>query len=164
MKILVIDDNELNRKSAEVTIGTEHELRLAASYDEAMGALRASQESPYDVVMVDLNMPMSRHGGIMAERLYDPRALVPYGMVLALLAAGVGAKRVALVTMSNHHEDAMGAAVERLFHHRFVVNGVPVTFRHAREVYQSKEDCFAGLPHDKTFKDWRPALADNLDD
>jgi len=163
MRILVIDDNELNRRSAEITLGAEHELCLAASYDEARDALYASKESPYDVVLVDLNMPMSRHGDLIARRVYDPSVLVPYGVVLALLATRTGAKKVALVTMSNHHEDAMGAAIERLFYHQFIVDGSQVTFRRAKQVYESKEACFAGLPQDETFKDWRPALMDDLD-
>lgn len=93
---------------------------------------------PFEAVLVDMMMPMS------FEKL-GPSAVctrgeqVPYGFVLALKAAERGAKFVAMVTDTNHHNSPMSAALDYLgdayyrdgFKPNFEINGARVMFVHA---------------------------------
>ncbi|MFH0874054.1 MAG: hypothetical protein V1846_04440 [Candidatus Komeilibacteria bacterium] len=104
---------------------------------------------PFDVVLTDMMMPMSRQ--TLASEAYHPAEQVPYGFIIALKAAKVGAKFVAMVTDTNHHKGAMSAAIDHLgtsyyregFKPNFGVNGAKVMFVHTpfyREVLGQK-DC-----------------------
>jgi CheY-like chemotaxis protein len=195
MKILVIDDKELHRNSAEKTL-TSHEVTIVSSFDEAMDLMAkkidiqnvqqllaeggfaekpeptdkerwsaywkavndAEKKSiipfPFEVVLTDMMMPMSR--STLAPGIFNPREQVPYGFVIALKAAGCGAKFVAMVTDVNHHKGAMSAAIDHLgsaYYHEgriktFTVNDAKVAFIHAP------------FCKDRESKDWGQVLAD----
>lgn len=177
MKILVVEDKEMHRRSAEETLAG-HEVTIVESFDEAIKLMdrridkenvqrlliemgfptrpdskdkdrwdaywRANDEAeaksvvsfPFEVVLTDMMMPMSRE--TLAPGIFSPGEQVPYGFVIALRAALRGAKFVAMVTDTNHHEGAMSAAMDHLGHAyyhngfkpNFVVNGAKVMFVH----------------------------------
>jgi len=92
---------------------------------------------PFEVVLTDMMMPMC-HTNLMCE-LFNPKEEVPYGFVLALKAAERGAKFVAMVTDTNHHNGAMSAALDNLSRPyyedgckpNFTINNARVAFLHA---------------------------------
>jgi len=103
---------------------------------------------PYDVVLTDMNMPMSRK--TLTPSAFQSGEQVPYGFILALRACMMGAKYVAMVTDTNHHKGAMSAALDHLssayydesFKPNFEINGAKVMFIHTpfyREVVGKKE-------------------------
>lgn len=190
MRILVIEDKESHRESAEATL-SGHELTIVKSFDDAMELMarkfdeeniqrllaeagfptkpdsedterwyaywNAHDEAqaksvipfPFEVVLTDMMMPMSRK--TIAPGVFNSGEQVPYGFIIALKATLCGAKFVAMVTDTNHHEGAMSAALDHLgeayyrdgFKPNFVVNGARIMFVHTpfyREVL-GKETC-----------------------
>ena len=135
MKVLVIEDSDKHRQAARDTL-EEHELTVLCTFDEAMEVLK---DGPVhcDVVLTDLMMPMSPT--MLRPELYDPAVQVPYGFVIALKAALAGARHVAVVTDTNHHEGAISAALDYLghayysegFEPNFNINGAVCMFVHA---------------------------------
>jgi CheY-like chemotaxis protein len=133
MKILVIDDKKVNRVSAQQTIAG-HDLTIVGNYDEAVRQLD-SQE--WDVVLTDLLMPAGRdaQGGVGLQYVGQE---MPVGFALALLAALRGAKYVAVVTATNHHNHPASAMLDRLgssywrdgMRPNFVINGARAMFVH----------------------------------
>ena len=110
MRILVIEDKQIHQDSARETL-TDHDLMIAQSYDDAVDELNRPSFN-YEAVLTDMNMPMSK--GTLSREAYKPDEQVPYGFVLALLAAHRGAKYVAMVTDTNHHKGAMSNALDKL--------------------------------------------------
>jgi CheY-like chemotaxis protein len=99
----------------------------------------------FDAVLTDMNMPMSRQ--TLAPGVYQYDAEVPYGFILALRASQIGAKYVAMVTDTNHHQGAMSAAIDHLgeAYYRgteepFEINGAKVLFLHAPFVEDAIKD------------------------
>lgn len=153
MRILVIEDKELHRKSAEETL-SGHEVTIVKSFDEATALMekkidegnvqrllteagfptkpgyedserwsayceaysQATAKSvvpfPFEVVLTDMMMPMSKQ--TLAPEVFNPSEQVPYGFILALKATLFGAKFVAMVTDTNHHQSAMSASIDHL--------------------------------------------------
>lgn len=194
MKILVIDDKQIHRDSAEKTL-EGHEVTIVSSFDEAMDLMAkkidienvqrllaeegfAEKPEPtdkerwnaywkavdsaekksiipfkFEVVLTDMMMPMSR--STLARDAFKRDEQVPYGFVIALKAAGCGAKFVAMVTDVNHHRGAMSAAIDHLgsayyqtgWINTFTVNDAKVAFVHAP--FCNNES-----------KDWGQVLAD----
>jgi len=64
----------------------------------------------YDTVLTDMNLPMDKES--LAPEVFNSTEQVPYGFVLALLAAAHGAKYIAMLTDTNHHQGAMSAAID----------------------------------------------------
>ncbi|QQS15762.1 MAG: hypothetical protein IPK84_00120 [Candidatus Moraniibacteriota bacterium] len=90
---------------------------------------------PFEVVLTDMMMPMSRK--TLAPGVFNSGEQVPYGFIIALKATLCGAKFVAMVTETNHHQGAMSAAIDHIgdayyhgFKPNFVVNGARVMFVH----------------------------------
>lgn len=134
MKVLVIEDKLMHQQSAMETL-VGHDLTIASSYDEAI-KIMSGDEFPYEVVLTDMMMPMSRQ--TLAPDAFNSREQVPYGFVLALMASQRGARFVAMVTDTNHHQGAMSAALDHLgsayyhegFNPNFVINGAHAMFIH----------------------------------
>lgn len=89
----------------------------------------------FEVVLTDMNMPMSHQ--TLAPGVFK-REEVPYGFVLALRAAQIGVKYIAMVTDTNHHKGAMSAALDHLGSAYYSskekpieMNGAKVLFLHA---------------------------------
>ncbi len=143
MKILVIEDKEMHRKSAKLTLAG-HEVTIVDSYDKAMELLQPQME--FEVVLTDMMLPMSESG--LAYGIFKPSEEVPYGYVIALRAALHGAKFVAMVTDINHHQGAMSSAIDELgnstyeetFTPNFVINGAKVMFVHTPFVQKLTKD------------------------
>jgi CheY-like chemotaxis protein len=214
MKILVVEDKEKHRKSAEETLAG-HEVTIVGSFNEAMNLLKrkidnenvkrllleaghptknpyyedgakqkiyeealfeAKEKStipfPFTVVLTDMMMPMSRE--TLAPGVYKPDELVPYGFIIALMAARAGAKFVAVVTDTNHHESAISAATDylapsyyRWWHnlHAEEAGDAPKTFNinDARVVYVHApfiDEKRANWSDEVYAKDWARVLAD----
>jgi CheY-like chemotaxis protein len=134
MKIIVIDDTLVHRMAAQQTLDG-HDLTVASSYDEAVKLLDRER---YEVVLTDLLMPAGRDA-------QGPRGapfvgqLMPVGFALALHAVLRGAKYVAVVSATNHHDHPASAMLDRLgdaywrdeqTRPRFVINGATVGFFH----------------------------------
>lgn len=154
MKILVIDDRDINQDSAATTLGG-HEVTIIGSYDEAISVL--VPECGYEVVLSDLMMPMSKE--TIIPGVYKNGELVPYGFILALRASAAGAKYVAVVTDTNHHNSAVSAAIDHAggfkengdeawncgwedgaIAPRFTINGAKAFFIHAPVTQDGAKD------------------------
>lgn len=111
MKILVIDDNPINRTAAEKQLGNEHELTVVGTYDEGRTLLGyerydcRSNKHDFDVVLVDLLMPPSMQMQTTQSRT-QTWGEMPVGIFLALLAAKNGAKYVGILTDDHHSHPA----------------------------------------------------------
>ena len=149
MKILVIEDKQMHQESAQQTL-VGHDVTIVSSYDEAVKLMNknyypsSASNFNFDAVLTDMNLPMS-HQTLVPEA-FSVDEQVPYGFVLALMAANCGAKYVAMVTDTNHHKGAMSAALDNLsptyyawYHDStyesekpkvFNVNGAKVVFVH----------------------------------
>lgn len=109
----------------------------------------------FDVVLTDMLLPPSFEGSLRRQ-FWDADRLVPYGFVIALRAADVGVRFVALATDVNHHYDPMSAAIDRIelierepvghpkfYLPNFTINGARVMFIHSpmrkSDQYQSKD-------------------------
>jgi CheY-like chemotaxis protein len=245
MRILVIEDKQIHRESAQATL-TDHEVTIAESYDEGMQHLlpkidrgardtlledsgyvenielslnyqearelggdqriaaardrckaadvprdselgdgltfdraqrvanaRSVTPLAFEAVLVDMMMPMSE--ATLAPDVWVPDEQVPYGFILVLKAALRGARFVAMVTDTNHHEGAMSAALDHLgpgyypdnddqppFAPNFVINGAKVMFVHA-PFCRDDDGEFLGESTDgrqSRIKDWGIILAD----
>ena len=95
----------------------------------------------FDVVLTDMNLPTSEGLTGIQPHLVEEGGLVPYGFPLALKAASVGVKYVAMVTDTGHHDSALSAALDMIarpdYDHGngentlFSVNESKVVFVHA---------------------------------
>ncbi|TAK04229.1 hypothetical protein EPO34_03730 [Patescibacteria group bacterium] len=156
MKILVIEDKEIHQNSARETL-QGHDVTIVGSYDEAVKAIREpypSKPLEFDAVLTDMNLPMSKE--TLTPDVFKADEQVPYGLVLALMAAHRGAKFVAMVTDTNHHKGAMSAALDCLgpsyytdeysegMIKRFEINGCKAVFVHAPFLTDSYPD--SGCP------------------
>ena len=158
MKILVVDDSAVNRRSAEVTL-VGHEVTILGSYDDAMLCMwvaalpeahfiesffahkRALPKNlsfdpaqyQFEIVLLDLMLPASMEM-LSEESIWDFRRkpLLPYGMVMAMVATKIpSVKEILVVTATNHHDHPMSAALDRL-REPFYVNGKRIHYINAR--------------------------------
>jgi len=107
LNILVIEDSAAHQQAAREQLA-EHNLTIVGTFPEAMRALGSHMfakmgkkayeyEGNFDVVLTDMEMPVDKrlesldHGNVK-----DTSA--PYGLILALRAAQVGVKYVAMIT------------------------------------------------------------------
>ena len=119
MKILVFDDTLKHRNAAIAQLGVEHELTVAGTYDEAQLLLAGGYKDyqkiepvRFEAVLVDLLVPASAQQlGGDACRFFGQE--MPIGIFIALLGAvKSGAKYVAILTDSNHHQHPASACVD----------------------------------------------------
>jgi len=179
MKVLVIEDKAIHQDSARDTLA-EHDLTIVFSYAEAMKILRPwphNENFDFEVVLVDMMMPMSKE--TLVPEAFNADGQVPYGFVLALMAAHRGAKYVAMVTDTNHHEGAMSAALDNLcpsyyddlsakYVTLFTIEGAKVVFVHAPFVYRKgskapfehQMECCSMEGCSEEGKDWGRVLKD----
>ncbi len=124
LSILVVDDTSKHIESAKAGLAG-HRLTTATGYEQAMDILG---EQTFDVVLVDLQLPMSSKGMGMKFKLGE---LVHYGVLLVLEAARQGAKYAAVVTDASHHDDPFSAAFDHFRNFEFHVEGTKVRMMHA---------------------------------
>jgi CheY-like chemotaxis protein len=139
MKILVIDDKATHLAAAKAQLG-DHELTTAQSYDDGLAAIRGTRNrakpweyenaGQFDAVLVDLLMPASNESQ-GPEGYEHVGKEMPVGIFLALLAAQKGAKYVAVLTDSSHHDHPASACFDAFNKHEgsptpFMVAGAKV--------------------------------------
>jgi CheY-like chemotaxis protein len=156
MKILVIDDSHLHQASAQQTL-QGHDFVIAKTHDEARTLLdgdrdRSIAPQSFDVVLSDLLMPAGKKTqGPKGERYVGQE--MPVGFALALLAVVRGAKYVAVVTDTGHHDHPASAMLDPFASEcphkydsegkppRFVMNGARVGFYHSPCTFVEGSTC-----------------------
>ncbi len=139
MRILVIDDTAKNIKSAKVGLAG-HILTTVTGYEDALDIL---EKEKFDVVLTDMNLPMSSKNLCKNFKLGE---LVPYGTLLMMKAAHQGAKYVGIVSdIASHPEDPVSATFENYTKIIFCVDSAKVMF------IRAKTDSDG-------YKDWADAL------
>jgi CheY-like chemotaxis protein len=116
--------------------GQEREAWLAR-YDELTE--QAHRRPDFEAVLVDMMMPMSSRSAAGSKtQFYQFGVEVPYGFILALRAAQIGAKYIAMLTDTNHHHGAMSASLDHIetfggpeVNKPFEINGAKALFLHA---------------------------------
>jgi len=139
--VLVIDDTFKHQCSA-IELLSEFDLTIATGYDEAMELLGKEN---FDVVLTDMEMPMSSRGAIATHVLGK---LIPYGLLIEKEASLRGIKQIAVVTDLNHHTDPFACAFDYFSQYDFEINGSHVKYMHAPMIKIGEE----------YVKDWRKAL------
>jgi hypothetical protein len=149
MRILVVDDSLRHLEAARQSLA-DHELTLVDSYTAAQILLQKG--APFDAVLSDLMMPAEPQT-LGPEGLKFLGHQIPIGFVVALLAARVGVKRIAVVTDANHHNHPMSAALDWIGsaywdgkeRPTFKVNGAAVLIAHAKLLPDGGKDWAAAL-------------------
>jgi hypothetical protein len=110
--VMVVDDKELNRKSALVQFGVSNEISEFSSYAQCLSALVKVGAIIPDILLADMLMPTEK-------MLLSPQALgaylgseIPAGLFVALAAARHGVPLVILQTDAGHHDHPALAAVD----------------------------------------------------
>lgn len=122
LNILVIEDNEAHAEAAREQL-TEHEVRVVKSFPAALRVLGSYQQTAigekeceyqtvFDVVLTDMELPIMRTPSFSS--VPSDQELAPFGLIIALRAAQVGVKYVAMVTDTNHHQTAMSNAIDMI--------------------------------------------------
>lgn len=134
LRILVIEDTPKHQASAKVGLAG-HKLTVVTGYEEAMKLLGESmidmqtcENTMFDVVLTDLQMPMSSR--TLGSEAFNLGQLVPYGIMLMIEAAHRAVTRVAVVTDMNHHADWLSAAFDH-FSYPVKIDGAKVLMMHA---------------------------------
>jgi len=106
LRILVVDDNEVNREVAGMTLAHDHAATMAANGVEALTALAAAD---FDLILMDVQMPLM--DGLTAARIIReaergaaPATALP-GDASAALVRRLKGRRLPIVAMTAH---AMG--------------------------------------------------------
>jgi CheY-like chemotaxis protein len=172
-----IDKEKVQRLLAEAGFTAEPDYQDEKQWKTYREALREAELKsvipfPFKVVLTDMMMPMSKE--TLHPDAYHPNEQVPYGYVIALLAALHGVKFVAMVTDIDHHQGAMSAALDYLgdcyyrkdFKPNFVINGAKVMFVHAPFIQEiiigGCEYCKGtGVCHFCHGSGWRDDVADD---
>jgi PAS domain S-box-containing protein len=81
-RVLLVDDNETNRRvlSAQVS-HSGYDVEVAASAAEALAILRAAQNGPFDLVVLDYHMP-DMDGAMLGEEIMADSSIAPARLVL----------------------------------------------------------------------------------
>lgn len=124
MKILVIDDSVNNQRSAQQGLGTLHDLTVVNNFDEAF---ELTYSERWDVVLCDLMMPAGSYAQGAKGSKYVGQEM-PVGWALAITAALYGAKYVAVVTNTNHHDHPASAMLDAMCNSQFRIHGASAIF------------------------------------
>lgn len=121
LEVLVVEDNPIHQESAREQLGTEHNLTVVGSFDDAKDLLVGeyvgsrqgwARKNTYDVVLTDLMLPQGR-GECQRDRS-RANEIQPFGYAIALIASKLGTKYVGVITDTNHHDDAMAYTIDFL--------------------------------------------------
>lgn len=107
LNILVVEDKIIHQKAARMLLDGEYDLRFASSF---YGAVKELDKKKPDVLLSDMNFPLGEPA--MTQDNYMPR---PLGYALALYAARphIAVPRIAILTDTNHHSDAVSDTFDR---------------------------------------------------
>lgn len=126
MKVLVIEDNVIHSDAAKAQL-SEHDLTVVNSYDAGNKAL-GYEKHEFDVVLVDLMLPASSEYQ-SSKGLDFAGQEMPVGVFLAIKAAMHGAKFVAVLTDTNHHDHPASACLDYFGRHKpFMIGETKVIF------------------------------------
>ena len=96
LRILVADDHAVNRRAFELMLAPIAERLVLA--EDGLAALAAAEAEPFDVVLLDLNMP-GLNGAEVAEQLIAGLGPERFTRILALTGSGSVAVRAACETI-----------------------------------------------------------------
>lgn len=143
------ESSGLNMPARGVSWSDADNARWNQWHDAKRKFTEESRNPFWDAVLVDLLMPAGRDSqGPTGERYVGEP--MPVGFALALLAAKNGAKFVAIVTATNHHNHPASAMLDRLsdayWHDEdakadFVINGAKAGFFHHPPFYVEGVAC-----------------------
>jgi len=153
MKILVFDDNEINRQAAKAQLA-DHDLTVVSTYDKAQnlvtptidwelyGKLKKNRFGDKDPIGEDRNALIKKatkypdFDAVLVDLLVPasrqqqgPAGLrlagqeMPVGVFIALLAAKNGVKHVAVFTDRSHHDHPASACLDAFNDESFTVEG-----------------------------------------
>ena len=111
MKILVVDDKPIHRRSAKKLEELGHAVVLESCY---MDVFNRKDLETFDVALIDLMMPAEDYAlgqKAMEEHLGKE---IPIGYALVFRLAMAFIRRIAVVTDGNHHHDPMVATMDYL--------------------------------------------------
>jgi len=129
MKVLVLDDNPVHQEAAKSQF-SGCKLAVASSYEMAEMWIKNCQ---FDAVLLDLMIPapgrtMGKKGMAFAGQE------MPIGIFLVLLALKQGARKIGLLTDTNHHDHPASACVDVFQSQSFPVGDVKIivsnSYRH----------------------------------
>lgn len=124
MKVLVIEDNTIHSDAAKAQLSA-HDLTVVNSYAAGNKAL-GYEKHEFDVVLVDLMLPASSESQ-SSKGLDFAGQEMPIGVFLAIKAAMHGAKFVAVLTDTGHHDHPASACLDSFCMHRpFMVGDTKV--------------------------------------
>ncbi len=125
MKIIVIDDLEINRQSATTLVEAGHEVVVIGDAEEGVRYLDYHDRP--DMVLTDLWMPApdmlvrrersvgsDGHEGVQMnsvwytrkhDRYFTPE--IPIGLIVAIIAKNIGVQWIGILTDTDHHQDQM---------------------------------------------------------
>lgn len=150
MKILVIDDTVAHQQSARQTL-KGHDLTVVGGHDEALEVLSTYTTKPYwDAVLSDLLMPAGRNAQGGPGMQYIGQEM-PIGWSLAIQAAILGAKFVAVATDMNHHHHPASAMLDGLDRAVFQLAGARALFTNHVRMVELEDGSGSG-------KDWGEIL------
>lgn len=162
MRIIVIDDLEINRNSASLLREAGHDVTIIGTAEEAVHALR--NEVP-DVVLTDLWMPWPQadeygcvNGVVGCSRDKRPFETIPAGYLIALLAKNRGVPHVAILSDTDHHNDRMSALAKGMA----AAHMKPYLPKGAVLLYEQRYYDTEGVCEVKAAKDWRKLLEELL--
>ena len=168
LNVLVIEDTERHQEAAKKQLEARgHKVTVASSLIEAefflegvdfkrwlpsryptpksrYGVSECREVFPlgeaFDAVLTDMNLPSTKGITVVSSKVLE-EGLVPFGFIFALKAAARGARYVAMITDTGHHDGAISAALDAISpayyeygveeDQVFNVNGARVVFVHA---------------------------------
>jgi len=71
MNLLIVDDDKLIRKSLDITLSREPDIKITGMAADGAEAVEICKKSPPDIILMDINMPGT--DGIAATRLIKTR-------------------------------------------------------------------------------------------
>jgi CheY-like chemotaxis protein len=109
LRMLVVDNQELNRASATFQFAESNTLSVCDTYKEAADLLRTKQ---FDVVLLDLLMPPESF--TLSDKAFERvvGSEFPAGIFIALVAARAGVKDIRIVTDASHHDHPATALID----------------------------------------------------
>jgi len=118
LEVLVVDDSLNQQEAAERQFSKEdaqkkYNLHLAQDYQTATRMIRKDH---YDALLTDLFFPFGsdEEGKTYPITEEEARKPEPLGHALALEGLANGIRKIAVVSMENHHNGALAASYERL--------------------------------------------------
>lgn len=110
-KIVVVDDQQLNLKSAVVQLGPKNDV---VAFDNYAAFFRAIDRESPDIVLLDLLMPAE--GAQLGARAIQAflGAPIPAGIFAALVASQKGVPLIVIATDAGHHDHPALALIDAL--------------------------------------------------